>query len=304
MTSRRCVLVTGANGFVAPHVVSGLFPTHRVILHARKPISSMVAMNADLSAICSPLDFHSLNQFVKGDIDAVIHLAGAVTGPAVEDVMDSNILTTRNVLEFMRGRHIPILVMVSTASVWSDSSGNCLDELTPPCPSTIYGYAKLAAERLVYDSIQRGDIRAAAVLRCNNTYGPGCIQGAVANFRDKLRSNLPIQIQGDGRQLREPIYVSDLKDAIIRSLGVEDGFHLYGISGPQTLTVFEMACEISNLMGRELKIDWTSENPERARHIVVNTAKAQRELGWIPTVSFIEGVTRMNADPPQGLYGY
>lgn len=299
MTTNKSVLITGGSGFIAPHVVRALLPSHRVILHARKPISLRTENGAELSMIASPLDFDSLNQRAKGDIDAVIHLAGAVTGPTIEDVLDSNIATTRNVLDFMRARDIPNFVLISSASVWSDSSGRRLDESIPPCPSTLYGYAKLAAERLVSDSIQRGDIRAAAILRCNNTYGPGCLQGAVASFRGRLLSNFPIQIQGDGQQLREPIYVSDLVDVIVRSLNVGNGFHLYGISGPQTLTVLDMARELAHAMGHSLRIDWKPENPERARHIVVDTGKARRELGWTPTVSYKEGVTRLCVLPFQ-----
>jgi nucleoside-diphosphate-sugar epimerase len=155
--------------------------------------------------------------------------------------------------------------------------------------ATLYGYAKLSAERLIADSIDQDKISAATILRCNNTYGPGGVQGVVANFMARLLKGQPVQIQGDGQQLREPLYVSDLIDVIVKALAKDRGLHTFGISGPEAMTIASMAETLAKVLGTTLELDWKPENPDRARHIVVDTGKAQRELGWRPRIGFDQG---------------
>lgn len=221
--------------------------------------------------------------------DTVIHLAGAVHGPNTEAILDSNITTTRNMLEIMERRKISNLVFMSTAAVWSDISGNRLSEGMTTNPQTLYGYAKLSAERLIADSISQGRIASAAILRCNNTYGPGGFQGAVAIFMRRLLDALPVQIEGDGLQMREPLHVSDVVDVIKRSCVARPGTCVYCISGPEAVTIIGMAETMAKVLGRKLEIEWKPQNADRARHIIMNTDKARRELGWTPHIGFEEG---------------
>ena len=141
---------------------------------------------------------------------------------------------------------------MSTAAVWSDSTGTRLPELTAANPTTLYGYAKLSAERLIADSIVQDKISSAVVLRCNNTYGP--------------------------------------KD---------HGLHTFGISGPEAMTIAAMAETLAKVLGITRDVDWKPKNPDRARHIIINTEKARREFGWSPRISFEQGC-RLYAASIQG----
>ena len=265
-------------------------------MHIRQLAKAKVlAPRPDLQIISGAMSVREMLIQLPPHIDAVIHLAGAVQGASIESILDSNLITTRNVLHLMEIKRIPKIVFMSTESVWSDTRGTCLTEETRPNPATQYGYAKLAAERLIEDSLRQEQISTAVVLRCNNTYGPGCTQGAVASFRERLLKGLPIQIEGDGHQLREPLYVSDVIDVLTKALSVGSGMHVYGISGPQKMTILEIATVLAVALGKEMRVDWKPENPERARHILVNTEKAYRELGWAPIVGFGEGVSCMCA---------
>jgi len=216
-------------------------------------------------------------------------LAGAVQGAGVEAVLDSNVATTKNVLDIMEKCGIPKLIFMSTAAVWSDSTGTRLSELTPANPTTLYGYAKLSAERLIADSIGQDKISAATVLRCNNTYGPGGVQGVVANFMARLIKGQPVQIQGDGQQLREPLFVTDLIDVIVKALAKDQGLHTFGISGPEAMTIASMAETIARVLDVKLEVNKKPENSERSRHIIMDTGKAQREFDWNPGIDFERG---------------
>jgi len=286
----KSIFITGGGGFIAPHLLGCLDPSCVVTLHIRDgDKAGKIKPRPGLNVISGPLTEREICTRIPSGCDAVIHLAGAVQGANVEAVIDSNVTTTKNVLEIMEKRGIPKLIFMSTAAVWSDSTGTRLSELTVANPTTLYGYAKLSAERLIADSIGQDKISSAVILRCNNTYGPGGVQGAVTNFMRRLRKGLPAQIQGDGEQLREPLYVTDLIDVILRTFAKDRGLHTFGISGPEAMTIVSMAETLAKVLGIPLKVDWKPENPDRARHIIVDTGKAQRELGWEPRIRFDQG---------------
>lgn len=289
MNAIKSIFITGGGGFIAPHLLDFLDPACQVTLHVRdEKKAARIKARPGLQIISGPLTKSEISDRLP-ECDAVIHLAGAVHGQSVEAILDSNIVTTQNVLEIMATRRIPKLIFMSTASVWSDSTGTKLSEQLPTNPATLYGYAKLSAERLITDAVYQGQISSAVVLRCNNTYGPGGVQGAVANFMTCLLKGVPVQLQGDGRQLREPLYITDLVDVILRSFSRGAGVHTYAISGPEAMTVLMMAQTLAKVLDRSLEIDWQPENRERARHIIMNTEKARQELGWTPHISYEEG---------------
>ncbi len=291
MLEHKRVFITGGSGFIAPHLLAALCTTHSVVLHVRDARKSgQVHRRPGLVVYSGKLGDDALRRQISGGFDAVLHLAGAVVGPSVEAVLESNIVTTNNVLSLMEACGIPKIVFMSTASVWSDSAGQKLDERTATNPSTVYGYAKLAAECLINDAVAAKKIASAAILRCNNTYGPGCVQGVVASFRSRILSGQPVQIHGDGQQLREPLHVADLVDAILKAMSLSEGLRTYGISGPEALTVLNIAETIAGSLGRELQVEWRPEHPERTRHLILNTEKARRELDWVPRVRFSDGV--------------
>jgi nucleoside-diphosphate-sugar epimerase len=294
MSTARSIFITGAGGFITPHLLARLDPSCLVTLHVRDLVKAKrtIKERQGIQIISGPLTKQDILHKLPHGCDAVVHLAGAVHGPNTEAILDSNIVTTQNVLDIMEARRIPKLVFMSTASVWSDSTGVKLSEETETNPTTLYGYAKLAAERLIADAISQEKIASAVVLRCNNTYGPGGVQGAVANFMECLLKDAPVQIQGDGQQLREPLYVSDLIDVLLKSFAKDRGLHTYGISGPDAMTILEMAKCLAKVAGKEIEIDWKPENSDRARHITIDTAKARRELGWSPSVKFEEGCVK------------
>lgn len=287
----QSIFITGGGGFIAPHLLGGLDSSCLVTLHVRDAVKAAARFKPrpGLSIVSGPLTEREIAGKLPPGCDTVIHLAGAVQGPNTEAVLDSNVVTTRNVLDVMEKHGIPRLIFMSTAAVWSDTAGTRLSEMTVANPTTLYGYAKLAAERLIADAVAQDKIACAVVLRCNNTYGPGGVQGAVWSFLTRLRSGLPVQIQGDGQQLREPLYVTDLVDLLLKAASKERGLHSFGISGPEAMTIIAMAEALAKVLGIRLAVDWQPDNPDRARHIIIDTAKARREFGWNPRISFEQG---------------
>lgn len=285
----KTIFVTGGSGFVAPHLLKSIDLSCSVVLHVRDPSKvANIPSRAGLSVISGPLSKQDICNKIPA-CDAVVHLAGAVDAEDTSSVIDSNVVTTRNVLDVMESKNIAKLIFMSTAAVWSGSTASTLSEAVKAHPTTVYGFAKLSAERLIADAITQGRIASAVVLRCNNTYGPGGFQGVVANFMHRLLRGQPVQIQGDGQQLREPLYISDLVALILKSFSKDTGLHTYGISGPTRVTISAIAETLANILDVNLKIDWQPENQERARHILIDIQKARNELSWNPSIGFEQG---------------
>lgn len=285
------ILITGGGGFVAPYLLKQLDPTWAVTLHVRDPRKAARAESRHgLRIISGPLTKSTLLSEVPDECQLVVHLAGAFHGPNTEAILESNLVSTGNVLSFMKERQVPRLVFMSTAAVWSDSVGDRITEQISPRPSTPYGYAKLSAECLIRDAIQQGHLGSAAILRANTTYGRGNGQGVVAAFRSCLQRDRPFAIDGDGQQLREPLYIADLIDAIVKTFGLGAGLHLYGISGPESLTIFQIAEAMAKVLGRIPQVDWKPNRMDHSRHLLISTEKANKELNWAPRIYFAEGI--------------
>lgn len=288
------ILITGGSGFIASHLASALKSEADVFLHIRPTSKSPPLILSGVTNILSDsLNTEDIGKSLPSEIDTVFHLAGTTNPRDALGMANSNVVTTANVINLMADRGIPNLIFISTAAVWGGALNSRIDESTPEAPDTHYGYAKLAAESLIVDAVTRGVISAATILRCNGTYGFGSCQGVVANFYNRLRNCEAVSIDGDGLQLREPLYVSDLVDLMLCSSTRINGLQVYAVSGPQTLTVLDIARTIAKVINRELAIEWLPERNDRNRHIILSNSKAQEFLNWKPCIYLQDGLRMM-----------
>lgn len=290
----RKILITGGGGFIAPYLACALAKEGEVFMHIRQTSkTSTLDLPGVIYIRSSSLDDGVIRQSLPDGIDTVFHLAGAASSPNALAMANSNVVTTANVINLMADRGIPNLIFMSTAAVWRGALDSRINESTPEAPDTHYGYAKLAAESLIVDAVNRGFISAATILRCNGTYGYGGYQGVVINFYNRLRNCESVSIDGDGLQLREPLYVSDLVDLILCSSTQTNGLQVYAASGPQTLTVLDIARTIAKVLNRKLTIEWQPERNDRNRHIILSNSKAQEFLKWKPQIYLQDGLRMM-----------
>lgn len=293
MTVVRKIFLTGGGGFIAPHLVSALPAETSVVINQRTPRNvPQFEGRAGVTMVYGNVEQIDFSGEVFEGIDLVMHLAGAVQGMSTASIIDSNLVTTNEILRLMEERSIPHLQFMSTASVWSDTKGNKLHEGLEPRPTTLYGHTKLAAERLIERAVEAGRIASAVIFRCNNTYGPGCHQGAVYSFIQQIKAGGKVKIFGDGQQIREPLYVSDLVDLLLKGIAIKRGMHIFGVSGPGSLTVRQMAEVIAHALDRDLDVELFPEDADRVRHLSIDIGKLKRELDWVPSVCFADGIAR------------
>lgn len=259
------------------------------------------------------------------EMDVVYHLAGqtAVTASVNDPRADfeQNALGTLNVLEAARRSPTkPIVVYASTNKVYGAMPGvrvveeetryslrdneAGIDEGQPLDFHSPYGCSKGAADQYVRDYHRVYGLRT-VVLRQSCLYGPRQMgvedQGWVAWFVIAALFDLPITVYGDGKQVRDLLYVDDaiaaLRSAVAR-IDVTAG-NVYNIGGGPARTVsvwreFEPALVAA--VGRS--VERARFAPARVgdqRAFYCDTSKATRDFGWEPIVGVADGLDRLAA---------
>jgi CDP-paratose 2-epimerase len=253
------------------------------------------------------------------DTDVIVHLAAqvAVTTSVTEPRQDFeiNALGTFNVLEAARasGRN-PVVLYASTNKVYGgmEEVGVVEEEtryryadLPRGVPETQpldfhspYGCSKGAGDQYAHDYHRIYGLPT-VVLRQSCIYGPRQFgiedQGWLAWFVIAAVTGKPISIYGDGKQVRDVLYVDDLLDAYDASLEqiVQAAGKVYNVGGgpENTISVWEeFGPMLEESLGHALPIRKDDWRPGDQRIFVADIHKAEQELGWKPKVSVQEGL--------------
>ncbi len=325
-------LITGGAGFIGANYVARLLVRgERVTIY-----DNLSRRGADVNLAWLRETYGAdAFQLVVGDVrdaalitatareaDVIVHLAGqvavttSVTHPR-ED-FEANALGTFNVLEAARlsGRN-PIVLYASTNKVYGgmedvrvveEATRYRYADLPHGVPETQpldfhspYGCSKGTGDQYVRDYHRIYGLPT-VVLRQSCIYGPRQWgiedQGWVAWFVIAAVSERPITIYGDGKQVRDVLFIEDLLDAYDAAIARIDraAGQVYNIGGGPafTLSVWaEFGPLLERLLGRPIPVSYGDWRPGDQRVYVSDIRKAARELGWQPRVSPAEGVERL-----------
>jgi CDP-paratose 2-epimerase len=258
------------------------------------------------------------------DADAVLHLAAqvAVTSSVADPRADfeANALGTFNVLEAVRvsARGRPAFLYASTNKVYG-----CLDNLPvvqrqgryayqdlprgvgecePLDFHSPYGCSKGASDQYVLDYARIYNMKTVS-FRQSCIYGTRQFgvedQGWVAWFCIAALTGEPLTIYGDGKQVRDTLWVGDLVECYERSLERIDAIRgeAFNIGGgpANTLSLLELVERIERRLGDRLELAFADWRPGDQRVFVADVDKAERLLGWSPRVGVTEGLDRLLA---------
>jgi CDP-paratose 2-epimerase len=258
--------------------------------------------------------------------DRAYHLAAqvAVTTSLDEPVLDAevNLQGTINLLEAARGRQKPpALLFTSTNKVYGgledvalgeratryepldpDVLGRGIGESRPLRFCTPYGCSKGAADQYVLDYAHSYGL-ATSVFRMSCIYGPHQCgnedQGWVAHFIISALEGRPITVFGDGKQVRDVLYVDDLVDAFLRASADADRLagRAFNIGGgvANAISLVELIDLIGEQRGQRPPVDSGPWRRGDQRYYVSDTAAFTAATGWRPRVSPREGVGRLHS---------
>jgi CDP-paratose 2-epimerase len=256
------------------------------------------------------------------DAAVVLHLAGqvAVTSSVADPRFDfeTNAVGTLNVLEAMRRLNLEApLLYASTNKVYGEMEAEGVVERP-----TRYDYSKLrfgvSEERVVDFHSPYGCSKGAAdqyvrdyhriyglntvVFRQSCVYGTRQFgyedQGWVAWFLIAAEMGLPITIYGNGKQVRDVLFIDDLLevfDAAVRNINVARG-RIYNVGGgpANALSLVQLLDLIGERRGEPLSISHAPRRPGDQRIYVSDIRRADTELGWQPRIGWREGVGKLH----------
>jgi CDP-paratose 2-epimerase len=258
--------------------------------------------------------------------DIIVHTAAQVAvTTSVRDPrtdFDINVVGTLNVLEGARTSSTdPVVVVCSTNKVYGDHvneipvrAGGSRFAFADPkfangIPETLetdhahhtpYGVSKLAADLYAQEYGRTYGLRT-GIFRMSCIYGPRQFgtedQGWVAHFALSALYNRPLTIYGDGKQVRDVLFIDDLVDAyesyISRSRQL--GSRVLNIGGGPsfTMSLLELLALLEKGIGHKIPVTYQEWRPADQRIYVSDIRKSISELGWKPRVAPDGGVTQI-----------
>ncbi len=293
------LLVTGGAGFIGSHFIRQIlrkYPTYSVVNLDKLTYAGNLENLRDVEA-------NPRYRFVHGDIrdaaavrdagrgvDAVVNFAAeshvdrSILGPG--EFLQTDVFGTFTLLEAAREFGIPRYVQVSTDEVYGPVEQTAVAESAPLRPSNPYSASKAAGDLLA--SAYWATYRLPVVLtRSSNNFGPNQYpEKVIPLFVTNALEDRPLPLYGDGKHLRDWLYVLDNCAAIDLVLHAGEPGEVYNIAGGTELENIALTREILRLLGKpESLIQPVKDRPGHDRRYAMDCRKI-RALGWKPTHDF------------------
>ncbi|MHC4707405.1 MAG: NAD-dependent epimerase/dehydratase family protein [Planctomycetota bacterium] len=308
MLNDKKIFITGGAGFIGSALIERLVENNQVVVYdnltrnslTRKPYKD----HANLRLVQGDvLDFDKLAQAMTG-ADIVVHCA-AIAG--VDTVIKSPVSTMRvnmvgsaNVLEAAsRLTRCERVVCFSTSEVFGQMAF-CSSEEDRTVMGQVgearwtYAVSKIAEEHLAIAYYQEMWLPT-AIVRPFNVYGPGQIgEGALRTFVLRALKNAPIEIHGDGTQIRAWCYVDDMVDGILLTMNhpkaVGESFNIGNQKA--VVTIYGLANTVVRVLNSKSPIIFARKDYADVELRIPSVQKALELLGFEAKVDLEEGIRR------------
>ena len=321
------ILVTGGAGFIGSAVI------RHIIRHTQDSVVNVDKLTyaGNLESLASIAD-DPRYVFKRADIcdvpamtkifkqhqpDVVMHLAAeshvdrSIDGPAA--FIETNVVGTLVLLEAARqyveesGKKDFRFHHISTDEVYGDLEGDTdlFTEETPYAPSSPYSASKASSDHLVR-AWGRTYGLPCVITNCSNNYGP-------YHFPEKLIPHMilnalfgkPLPVYGDGKQIRDWLYVEDHAEAlyIVATKGkIGETYNIGGHNEKQNIEVVHTLCGLLEELAADQKpedvsaykdlITFVKDRPGHDRRYAIDASKIENELGWTPKETFETGLRK------------
>lgn len=313
------ILVTGAAGFIAHHVIEALLRSGQDVVGMdnfdafyERPVKDRNV--ADLRGIAEEtgtrFEFHEADIrtfpfeiFGRTEIESVIHLAAkAGVRPSLEapeEYMSVNVQGTVRLLEFARERGIGNFVFGSSSSVYGDDTAPpfreeslCVQPISP------YAATKRAGELVCSTFCHLYGLKIAS-LRFFTVYGPRQRPDlAIHKFTRQIHRGQTITLFGDGTTSRDYTFVSDITKGVlsalewVRKTAKPGEMEIFNLGGSRTTTLLDLVRMIEKELGTEAKINWEPRQPGDVETTFADVSKSKRVLGYSPDFPIHVGIQK------------
>ena len=293
------VLVTGGAGFIGSCLIKTWLRTD--------PKISIV--NLDKLTYCGDLqrletvEKDARYRFIQGDVcsekdvekalegcEGVVHVAAETHVDRslldAKSFFDSNLYGTYVLLEMARRKGIKKFLYVSTDEVYGSIAKGSFKESDRAFPTNPYSISKTAGDFLALSYFHSYGLTV-VVTRGSNTFGPYQYpEKVIPFFVSNALADRPLPLYGDGRQVRQWLYVEDHCRGILQAFKKGKGGEAYNISGTTHLQNIDLTRRILKILGKpESLIQFVKDRVGHDRRYAISAAKL-KHLGWKETARF------------------
>ena len=305
------ILVTGGAGFIGSNFVKYMLGRYdyRVVNFDKLTYAGNLENLTDIEK-------HKNYVFVKGDIcdaeavektlseykiDTIINFAAeshvdrSILGP--KEFIVTNVIGTQTLLEAARKSGIEKYLQVSTDEVYGslpeDRPELLFTEKTPITTNSPYSASKASADLLV-NAYHHTFKMPVLTTRCSNNYGPYQFpEKLIPLMIAKALDGEKLPVYGDGKNVRDWLYVEDHCSAICEVLHRGKTGEVYNIGGNNEWYNIDIVKIILKLLGKsEGQINYVKDRPGHDRRYAIDSSKIMSELGWKPAYQFDGGIEK------------
>jgi len=294
------ILVTGGAGFIGSNFISYVLSINSKIKIVNLDKLTYAGNLENLKSV----EKNPRYKFVKGDIcnanlvNKLVKNCDTIINFAAETHVDRSILEagsfintdvfgTYTLLEAAKKHKIKKYIQISTDEVYGSIENGSFSENSPISPNSPYSSAKASGDLLVMSYFTTFGIPV-IITRASNNFGPYQYpEKLIPLFVTNTIENKPLPLYGDGKNVRDWLFVQDHCSAVYTVLQKGVPGQIYNIGGGNEVTNIQITKEILNILDRpESLIKPIKDRPGHDRRYSVNCSKIKKELGWKPQANF------------------
>jgi len=286
------VLVTGGAGFIGSNFLEHLITcTNEEVIcidkltYAADPDNIPDSVKLYTTDI---VDEHNCEfVFKKHKPSTVFHFAAeSHVDNSIKDCREfihTNINGTVNLLNLSLKYEVQKFIHISTDEVYGSINDGYFTENSNYSPQNPYSASKAASDHFVMAYHNTHGLPA-IITNCSNNYGPRQhTEKLIPTIINNLKNNKKVPIYGDGKQIRDWLYVQDHCEALIEIWFKGKVGQKYNIGGEYEIKNIDLLKKIINLMGKdENLIEFVKDRPGHDRRYSTDISKIENEIGWSP----------------------
>jgi len=298
------LLVTGGAGFIGSNFINYWFnsyPNDKItnldLLTYAGNLENTVKFkdNKNYKFVKGDICNKKIVEEVISDVDIVIHFAAeSHVDRSIEDpyvFLKTNIFGTNVLLDAALNKKVKRFHHISTDEVFGElnlKSTEKFSEETPYSPRNPYSATKAASDYLVKSYFHTYELPI-TITNCSNNFGPNqSIEKFISRAITNAIENKPIKIYGDGKYVRDWLFVEDhctAIDNVLRKGRIGETYLVGGMT--DDINNLEIAEIILEILGKPKElIEFVTDRPGHDRRYAVNWSKIHAELGWKPQTGF------------------